>query len=191
MASHELIDTYLAGLARRLPADSVDELTDGLIETWHYHLGRGLTDERAAYAAIADFGSANRVTDEFVAQAPGRHIARLLLATGPVMAACWGASLITAKVWTWPIPVSVGAVYAVVLIAVVAILIAAATSRHSYRRARLGVAGALALVVLDATMIATAMALVPMPVWPMALAIPASVARIGFTVRSMPKVFTG
>jgi hypothetical protein len=191
MASHELIDTYLARLARRLPADTVDELTDGLIETWHHYLGCGLTRERAAHAAIADFGSADRVADEFVAQAPGRHIARLLLATGPVMGACWGASLITAKVWTWPIPASFGAVYAVVLISVVGILIAAATSRHSYRRARLGVAGALALVVLDVTMIATAVALVPMPVWPMALAIPASVARIGFTLQTMPKVLTG
>jgi hypothetical protein len=191
MASHELIDSYLAGLARRLPADAVDELTDGLVETWRHYLGRGLTQERAAHAAIADFGSADRVADEFVAQAPGRHIARLLLATGPVMGLSWGASLITAKVWTWPIPVSIGAIYAVVLFSVVASLIAAATSSHSYRRTRLGTGGALALLVLDATMIATAIAVVPMPVWPMALAILASAARIGFTLRSMPKALTG
>ncbi len=187
MASHELIDAYLARLARRLPADAVDELTDGLIESWQHYLGRGLTHERAAHAAIADFGSADRVADEFVAQAPGRHIARRLLATGPVMGACWGASLVTAKVWTWPVPVTVGAVWAMALFSVVAILIAAATSRHSYRRTRLGTAGALALVVLDATMIAAVLFLAPMLVWPMAVALPASLARIGFAIESLPR----
>ena len=34
MASHDLIEAYLAELRRRLPADTVDELADGLIETY-------------------------------------------------------------------------------------------------------------------------------------------------------------
>lgn len=34
MASHHLIQEHLAELARHLPADTVDELADGLIETW-------------------------------------------------------------------------------------------------------------------------------------------------------------
>ena len=187
MASHQLIDTYLAALAQRLPADTVDELADGLIETWQHHLSRGLTSERAAQSAIAEFGGADRVADEFIVQAPGRHLARLLLATGPVMGACWGASLITAKAWTWPIPASVGAIYAVVLLSVVAVLIAAATSRHSFRRTRLGTVGALAIVVLDVTMIAAVAYLAPMLVWPMAIALPASLGRIGLVLQLMPR----
>jgi hypothetical protein len=187
MASHQLIDTYLAALAQRLPADTVDELADGLIETWQHHLSRGLSGERAAQSAIAEFGGADRIADEFIVQAPGRHLARLLLATGPVIGACWGASLITAKAWTWPVPTSVGAIYALVLLCVVAVLIAAATSRHSFRRTRLGAVGALAIVVLDAAMIAAVAFLAPMLVWPMALALPASLARIGLVIQLMPR----
>jgi hypothetical protein len=186
MASHPLIDTYLAALAQRLPADTVDELADGLIETWQHHLSRGLSSERAEQCAIAEFGGANRIADEFIVQAPGRHLARLLLATGPVMGACWGASLITAKAWTWPVPTSVGAIYAVVLLCVVAVLIAAAKSRHSFRRTRLGRVGALGIVVLDTAMIAAVAFLAPMLVWPMALALPASLARIGLIIQLMP-----
>jgi len=190
MASHELIDTYVAVLAHRLPADTVDELADGLVEAWQDHLGRGLTSERAAQAAIAEFGSADHIADEFIAQAPGRHIARVLLATGPVMGVLWGACLISAEVWTWPIQAATGAVYAAGLLCVVAVLIAAATSRHSYRRTRLGTAGALALVVLDATMIAAVTFLAPMLVWPMAVALPASLARIAFALGSLPRPLT-
>ena len=186
MASHQLIDTYLAGLAARLPTDTVDELADGLIETWQHRRALGLAPDQAARAAIAEFGAADHIINEFVVQAPGRRSARLLLATGPIMGACWGASLLTAKVWTWPIPLPVGAAYAIALTTVVAMLLAAATSRHSYRRTRLGTAGALAVAVLDATMLAAVAVLAPVLVWPMAAAIPASLARIGLTIRSMP-----
>ena len=41
MASHQLIDDYLARLAQRLPADAVDELADGITETWQHHLAAG------------------------------------------------------------------------------------------------------------------------------------------------------
>ncbi len=187
MASHQLIDSYLAGLAGRLPADTVDELADGLTETWQHHLANGLSPDQAARATIAEFGTADRIADEFVAQAPGRRIARLLLATGPVMGGCWGVTLITAKVWTWPIQPPLAAAYALALLMVVLALLTAATSRHSYRRTRLGAAGALTLVVLDAAMIAGVAVLAPLLVWPMAVAIPASLARIGLTVRALPR----
>jgi len=191
MAGHQLIDAYLAGLAGRLPADTVDELADGLLETWHHHLDNGLTAEPAARAAIAEFGSADRIADEFVAQAPGRRTARLLLATGPIMGACWAASLIATKVWAWPVPPMAGAAYALSLLGVVAMLIAAATSRHSYRRTRLGGLGALALVVLDTAMIGVVATLAPTTVWLIAVAVAASLARIGFTIRSLPSALTG
>ena len=191
MASHQLIDAYLAGLARQLPADTVDELADGLIETWHHHLGGGLTPERAARAAIAEFGAADRIADEFVAHAPGRRIARLLLLTGPVMGACWGTSLVATKVWTWPIPIALGLAYPAVLLATVALLVGAATSRHSYRRTRLGGLAALVLIVLDAAMIGAVGILAPTLVWLMAVAVAASMARIGWTIRALPHALTG
>ena len=37
MASHQLIDAYLGSVAPRLPADTVDELADGLTETYRRH----------------------------------------------------------------------------------------------------------------------------------------------------------
>ena len=190
MAGHQLIDAYLAGLAGRLPADTVDELADGLTETWHHHLDRGLTAERAAHAAIAEFGAATRIADEFVARAPGRRTARLLLATGPVLGVCWGTSLVATRVWTWPIPPAVGAAYVVALLATVALLIGAATSRYSYRRTRLGGIGALTLVLLDAAMIAAVAVLAPTLVWPMGIAVAASLARIGLAVPRLPMALT-
>lgn len=191
MASHQLIDSYLAGLARRLPADTVDELADGLIETWHHHLGDGLTADRAARAAIAEFGAADRIADEFVAQAPGRRTAQLLLLTGPVMGACWGTSLIATEVWTWPIPAALGFAYPAVLLATVALLVGAATSRRSYRRTRLGGLAALVLIVLDAAMIGAVGVLAPTVVWLMAVAVAASMVRIGLAIRALPHALTG
>jgi hypothetical protein len=190
MASHQLIDDYLADLASRLPAEVVDELADGLIETWQHHLDSGSEPGEAAHAAIAEFGSADRVADEFVAQAPGRRMARLLLATGPVMALCWGPSLVAAKVWRWSLPWPAGAAYVLAFVAVVASLLVAAVSRHSYGRTRLGLAGGVVLIALDAAMVAAAAVLAPVFVWPMAVAIPASLARIGLALRSLPALRT-
>ncbi len=191
MASHQLIDAYVASLAERLPPDTVEELADGLAETWQHYLAAGLAPAPAAHAAIADFGAPHRIEDEFVAQASGRRTARLLLATGPIMGACWGTSLVSAKVWTWPIPGPVGVVFALALFGAVAVLLTAATSRHSYRRTRLGATGALALAVLDAAMIAAVATMAPTLVWPMAVAASASLVRISFAIRSVPEVLNG
>jgi hypothetical protein len=106
VAGHQLIDDHLSRLARRLPADTVDELADGLTETWQHHLAAGLHTDEAARAAIGEFGTPDQITAAFIAQAPGRRTARMLLATGPPIGLCWGASLVTAQVWTWPIPVA-------------------------------------------------------------------------------------
>jgi hypothetical protein len=40
---------------------------------------------------------------EFTRQAPGRRAARLLLATGPLVGACWAAALTSGRAWTWPV----------------------------------------------------------------------------------------
>lgn len=186
MASHPLIDTHLAALARQLPADAVDELADGLTETWHHHLAAGRPPADAARAAIAEFGSATQITDAFVTNCPGRRTARMLLATGPFVGLCWGASLVIGRAWNWPVPRPVALAAVVALLAVVAALVTSATSRRSYRRARLGTAGGIGLVAVDLTMLAAVILVAPTVVWPMLVAVPVSLARIGLTLRSLP-----
>ncbi|HEX2772941.1 MAG TPA: hypothetical protein VHN18_11000 [Micromonosporaceae bacterium] len=189
MASHQLIDTYLADLARRLPDSAVDELADGVTDTWQHHLADGLSPTAAAHAAIAEFGTAEQITAAFVAQAPGRRLALALLATGPLVGICWGTSLIAAHAWTWPIPTPAAAAFALGLLAAVASLITAATSRRNYRRTRLGTAGGLGLVLLDVGMLAAALQLAPILAWPMLAAISASIVRAGLTLHTLPKAF--
>jgi hypothetical protein len=188
MARHQLIDGYVARLARRLPVAIVDELSDGLTETYQRQLANGLEPADAARAAIAEFGDARLVVDEFIAQAPGRHTARRLLATGPLIGVLWGASLLAARFWTWPIPTPLATGYALILVGVVAMLTVAATTMD-YRHTHLGAAGAIALAVLDGTMIAAA-TVAPTLAWPMAIAIPASLARIGAVIHALPKTRT-
>jgi hypothetical protein len=186
VAGHQLIDRHLAELARLLPARAVDELADGLHETWQHHLAAGRSPAAAATAAIAEFGTTAEITAAFTAQAPGRRAAQLLLASGPLVGLCWGASLVTGQVWTWPIPAAAIAGFAAALLATVAVLLVAATSRHSYRRTRLGGVGGLGLFALDLTMIAAAVLAAPGLGWPAILAIPASLIRIGWILRSVP-----
>ena len=190
MAGHQLIDAHVATLARRLPAGPVDELADGLTETWHRHLDAGLPPTAAAHAAIAEFGSPDQITDAFVAESPGRRTARMLLATGPLVGACWGAALLTSDARSWPVPTPAAALFAATLLAVVATLTAAATSRHNYRRTRLGAAGGCALIALDTTMLLTALLLAPTAAGVLLAAAPASLARIALTARALPAALT-
>lgn len=187
MAGHALISTHLAALGRRLPAAAVDELADGLTETYRHHLGRGLAPDAAATAAIAEFGDPDQIAAAFTRQAPGRRTALALLATAPIFAASWGPSLIVAKAWTWPIPPAAGAAFALTLATVVGMLTTAATSR-TYRRTRLAVPGSAALIALDAAMLTAVVLAAPALVWPMAIAIPASLARLVTTVRILPRL---
>ena len=85
--SSALINDYVAGLHRRLPAAVADEAADGLIETYEHHLATGSGEQAAAHAAVAEFGDLALVVGEFTRQAPGRQAARMLLATGPVVGA--------------------------------------------------------------------------------------------------------
>jgi hypothetical protein len=191
MASHQLIDAYLGELAGRLPADAVDEIADGLQEAWHHHLDLGVAPAEAAQAAIAEFGPPTLVARAFVVNATGRRTARLLLATGPIIGISWGASLLIAQVWTWSIPAPAGGVFAATLLTVVGCLVMAATSRHDYRRTRLGHVGAAGLVALDTAMIAAVLLAAPTLVWPMAIAITASLARMGITLRQAHRLLGG
>jgi hypothetical protein len=192
VASHDLIRHQLDQLRARLPADVVEELTDGLTETYEGHLARGLDPAAAADAAVAEFGDQAQITAAFVQQAPGRRVARTLLATGPVLAACWGPTLGMGHAWSWPLARGAGVVFGLALLATVATLVVAATSRHSYRRTRLAVPAAGALVLLDVAVLGVVLAVLPVaapaPVWPMGIAVTASLARIWLTVRSLRRM---
>lgn len=187
MADHELIAAQLALLSRRLPAPAVEELADGLRESYEAHLAELGDPDAAARAAMAEFGDADTVTAAFVHASPWRHIAVALLLTGPLMGALWGLSLITAQVWMWPVPVSVRIGYGAALVAVVATLLPAARGGLTYRRTRAAaLAGAAGLVILDTGMLAAVMIVTPALTWPLALAVSASLIRIIATLRALP-----
>jgi len=188
VASHHLIDGYLAGLARRLPADAVDELADGLAETYLRHLSGGLDPDAAAGAALTEFREPDRVVAAFVRSAPGRRSARALLYSGPVVGSCWGTTLVVSHAWTWPVPAGPRLAFGLTLLAVVTGLAVAATGSRSYRRTRIAAAAGLGLIALDTAVLAAVALVAPPFAWPMALAIPASLTRITVTARFMPRL---
>lgn len=190
MAGHDLINAHLAQLTHQLPAEAVEELADGLTETYEHHLTRGLDPTAAATAAIADFGDPDQITAAFVHHAPGRRTALALLATGPVLAMCWGPSLVLGHAWTWHIPLAAALAGGLALVTIVATLAVAAAS-HAYPRTRLAAAGAIGLVLLDASVVAAVLFTAPALVWPMAIAIPASLIRLGLTSRALPRLLAG
>jgi hypothetical protein len=185
MAAHLLIEQHLAELGRRLPSEAVDELADGLAATFEHHLARGLDPQAAAVATIDDFGRPSEIVAAFVRQSPGRRTARGLLMTGPVMAACWGPSLIVSRFWTWPVPRLIAVACGISLLLVVALLVAAATSRESYRRSDVARLGAGGLVMLDTAFVATVIIVAPAMAWLMLVAVVASLTRAALTARAL------
>jgi hypothetical protein len=188
VAGHHLIDSYLATLARRLPAQTVDELADGLAETYLRHRSAGLDPDTAAGAAITEFGAPDMVMAAFVAQAPGRQAARALLCSGPIVGLCWGTTLVVDHAWTWPVPAPLRAAFGVTLLAIITMLVLAATGRRSYRRTRIAAGAGLGLIGLDIAILAMLVMIAPPFVWPMALAVPASLTRMVLTARVMPRL---
>jgi hypothetical protein len=104
MRGPSLISGYLDALAGQLPGPVVEELADGLEETYRRHLGPGLTSEAAAQAAVTEFGDADLIAAAFTRTHPARRAARRLLAAGPVVGACWAVALVTGRAWTWLVP---------------------------------------------------------------------------------------
>jgi hypothetical protein len=183
MASHPLIDGYLATLANHLPAETVDELADGLAETYARHRQHGLPPDTAADAATAEFGAPDLVLAAFVQQAPGRRIARALLASGPAVGACWALTLVTGQAWSQSIPIPYRLTAGLVLLATVSALAVAATSRRSYRRTRWTAPAAGLLLTLDLVAITATVAFAPAFTGLTWLAVTASLARIALTAR--------
>lgn len=183
-----LIDDYLAGLRRRLPAPIAEEAAAGLLETYEHHLVSGAGDQEAARAALAEFGDLAMVAGEFTRQAPGRRAARWLLATGPVAGLCWAAALIGGRAWTWPVPVTARLVFGAVLLLAVLALLVAATSHHSYQRTRLAMLANPIILVLDVTAITAALLTAPALTWTLGAAVAVSLGRIALNAWTLPRL---
>jgi len=181
-----LIEDYLAGLRRRLPAPIAEEVASGLLDTYEQHLASEDRDQDAARAALAEFGDLAVVAREFTRQAPGRRAARLLLATGPVAGLCWAAVLISSHAWTWPVPVTARLASGAVLLLAVLALLAAATSQHSYHRTRLAMLASPVILFLDVTAVASAALIAPAFTWTLGAAVAVSLGRITFTTWTLP-----
>jgi len=181
-----LIEEYAARLRRSLPADLAEEAAAGLVETYERHLAAGAGEEAAARDTIAEFGDQDLVIGEFTRQAPGRRVARLLLATGPLAGSCWAAGLITSRAWAWPVPGAVRLAFGAVLLATVLALVASATSRRGYRRTRLATPACVVILAVDATAITTVAAAAPAMTWPLGAAVAVSLARMVVTARTLP-----
>ncbi|HKD98036.1 MAG TPA: hypothetical protein VKB69_10590 [Micromonosporaceae bacterium] len=190
MAGHHLIEAYLATLGRQLPADAVEELADGLDETYQRHRSTGLPPDAAADATVRDFGEPGTVLRAYVRQAPGRRTALMLLAWGPIVGLCWGATLVAGHAWTWPIPTTARVVFGATLLVVIVTLALAATSHHSYHRTRLTIGAATVLIGLDGAMLCALPVVAASFVWPMALAVPVSLTRMTLTARALPRMLT-
>jgi hypothetical protein len=183
-----LIDDYLAGLRRRLPAPIAEEAAAGLLDTYEHHLASEDGDQEAARAALSEFGDLATVAGEFTRQAPGRRAARLLLATGPVAGLCWAAALIGSRAWTWPVPTTARLAFGTVLLLTVLALLAAATSQHSYQRTRLAMLASPVILALDLTAITAAWLTAPALTWTLGAAVAVSLTRITFTAWTLPRL---
>ena len=183
-----LIEDYRAAVSGQLPASIVDELADGLAETYRSYLDQGLGPDAAARAAVAEFGEPALVVAAFTHASPARRAARRLLMTGPVVGACWGAVLVAGRAWTWPVPVAARALLGTTLAGAI-VLLAVAALLPRYRPAHRAATAACAWVAaMDAVAIAAVTVLARYAPLPVLLAVPASAARIAFTARAMRSV---
>jgi uncharacterized membrane protein len=184
----DLIRAYLADLQRTLPAGITEEVADGLTAACEYHQASGLGADDAALAAVAEFGNARKLAEDFTRHAPGRRAARLLMASGPPVGGCWATALVVAGAWTWPVPGPARVAFGAAMLLAVAVLIVAATSQHSYRRTMLAIPGGAALITLDMIMITVTLTTAPTVTWTLAIAITASLSRIGLATRLVPRI---
>jgi hypothetical protein len=186
-----LIAGYLDTLSRQLPGQVVEELADGLEETYRRHLGLGLAPDAAAQSAVAEFGDPELIAAEFTRAHPARRAARRLLAAGPVVGSCWAVALVTGRAWTWPVPAAAGILPGLALVAVVALLAFAARSTRYRPIGRAGAAGCIGTAALDAFMIIGVLAADPAARWAVAVAVTASVGRLGLSARLLRPVLAG
>ena len=187
MAEPRLIRDYRAALAARLPEEIVDELADGLEQTYLRHLTAGLASHEAAHAAVREFGDADTLTALFAAGSPARRAALALLCTGPLVGGCWATLLIAERAWNWPVPVPVRGGLALLLAAVILMLTIAACTA-SYRRARHAATVACAgVIALDVTLGAALVLTCAARGWLLMLAV-AGATRVAFAARTLRRI---
>jgi hypothetical protein len=122
-----------AGVKRGMIA----EVRDGLADAVAGHRDRGLDPQRAAAAAVREFGSVYEVApllQEELTARQGRRTAQLLVVTFPAMLLAWAALWTSGKAWSTPPTATVaGLARAVdvlaVLITVAALVLLLATFR--------------------------------------------------------------
>ncbi|HEY7146329.1 MAG TPA: permease prefix domain 1-containing protein [Streptosporangiaceae bacterium] len=186
-----LIASYLDTLSRQLPGQVVEELADGLEETYRRHLGLGLAPDAAAEAAVAEFGDPELIAAGFTRAHPARRAALWLLAAGPAVGLCWAVALITCRAWTWPVPAAARVVPGLALVMVVTLLAVAARTTRYRAAGRAGAAGCIGTAALDAFMIIGVLAAHPAARWAVAVAITASAARLSLSARVLRPVLAG
>ena len=191
MPGPHLIDDYLAALSADLPGRIVEELADGLDETYHRHFGQSHDPDAAARAAVAEFGEPRVIVAAFTDASRGRKTARRLLAAGPAVGLCWAVVLITAQAWQWPVPILGRVLFGVALITVIGLLAAAVLGRHYRLVCRAAAAACVGTALLDTTMACAVLVIAPALVWPVALAVVLSAGRSGFALRNVHHALTG
>ena len=191
MPGPSLISDYLTALSAQLPASVVEELADGLGQTRQHYLNQGLDPDAATGAALAEFGPPPVIVAAFTRVSPARRTARRLLASGPVVGACWAAALLTSRAWTWPVPTAGRVLFGLVLISIIGLLATAAFGSKYRSVGRAGAAGCVGITVFDAAMLITVTLALPAVIGPMTLALAASAARLIFTARALRPVLTG
>lgn len=187
MTGARLLEEYEAELSHRLPRHHVDEVLDGLCETYKVHLSELGDEDAAVRATIREFGDTDIIVSEFVRHSAGRRLARILLASGPLVGLFWALTPISEIAWTVQVPLALVVGVASVLVITVVTLIATAVEAIDYKRVRATARiGAVTLLVLDVVMICAAVVLVGAAMWPLVLALAVSTVRVGFLVRSLP-----
>ena len=215
MANHRITTTtgtrpdpalaaYLSDLTARLRGPRrrreaiLTELGDGLAHATEDHIAAGLPPERAAMAAIAQFGTPRSVADAFggeLGTAYARRTIALFIATGPLVG-IWWLLLLHPSPWRTGLIALVAAIPVIPLI-VIAVTTAGATlastgrlmrwlpetSPHRALAASTAIAGL--CLIGDLTMI-TIYVLSGMPVRPLAaIAVAASLTRIAASITTM------
>lgn len=190
MAGHALIDAHLAALRRRqLPSGAVDELADGLIETYEQRLRDGLDPDRAATTAVTEFGTVEEISEAFGRHAPGYRAAVTLLTTGPIIGSCWLVFFVTGRAWTWPNAGTTALILAAGLLLTIGFLEVARLRCGNYAQVRAAsLVGIIGAIGLDAAVLTTTTVAAPVLVWPLIVAGSASLARIGFAIRAFSTV---
>ena len=185
-----LIGDYLAALSADLPGRIVEELADGLGESYHGYLGQGLAPEAAARAAVAEFGEPRRIVAAFTDASRGRKTARRLLAAGPGVGMCWAIALVAARAWQWPVPIVARVLFGVALITVIGLLAAAAVGRRYRWVCRAAAVACVGTALLDMTMACTVLVIARALMWPVAVAVVLSAGRSGFALQNLRHALT-